>query len=118
MLSNLAKKSSHGESKKISINYTAIAKSPKFKELLAAKRNFIIPFTIFFMIFYYILPIMTSYSKVLNTPAVGPISWAWVFAFAQFIMTWSLCHVYTAKAAKFDKQTEEILKEANLGGNN
>lgn len=116
-MSNLAEKSSQGGKRKQGINYTAIANSQKFKELLSSKRRFIVPFTIFFMVFYYVLPIMTSYSKVLNTPAIGAISWAWVFAFAQFIMTWSLCHIYTAKAAKFDKLTEEILKENNLGGN-
>lgn len=117
MMSNLAEKKTSGGRRKTGIDYSAIANSPKFKALLISKRNFIVPFTIFFIIFYYLLPIMTSYTKVLNQPAIGAITWAWVFAFAQFVMTWSLCHIYSAKAAKFDKQSEEILKEHNLGGN-
>ena len=117
MMSNLAEKTTSGGNRKQGIDYSAIANSKKFKALLVSKRNFIIPFTIFFLVFYYVLPIMTSYSTVLNKPAIGAITWAWVFAFAQFIMTWSLCHIYTFKAAKFDKQTAEILKEHNLGGN-
>jgi len=116
MMSNLAEKTTSGGRKRTGIDYTAIANSPKFKELISAKRRFIIPFTIFFMVFYYLLPVMTSYTEVIKQPAIGAITWAWVFAFAQFFMTWTLCHIYTAKAAKFDRQTEEIIKENNLGG--
>lgn len=62
------------------------------------------------------LPLLTSYSKILNEPAVGAISWAWVFAFSQFIMTWALCIIYSRKSAKFDAMVAGIRKEAE-GGN-
>lgn len=55
--------------------------------------------TVFFLLFYFALPILTSYTDVLNHPAIGPITWAWVFAFAQFVMTWVLCILYSRKAA-------------------
>ncbi|WP_128721515.1 DUF485 domain-containing protein [Mesobacillus subterraneus] len=91
-----------------SIDYSAIVQSEKFQQLLKEKRNFLLPFSLFFLAFYFTLPILTAYSTVLNTPAFGAISWAWVFAFAQFIMTWSLCIIYTKRAAKFDEIVEEI----------
>ncbi|MFX6163944.1 DUF485 domain-containing protein, partial [Acinetobacter baumannii] len=84
------------------VDYQAIARSGKFQQLLQRKKAFILPWSIFFFVFYFMLPVMTSYSKVLNTPAVGAITWAWVFAFAQFIMTWALCILYTKKSAEFD----------------
>ncbi|UUZ84276.1 DUF485 domain-containing protein [Paenibacillus sp. P26] len=59
---------------------------------------------------------LTSYSKVLNHPAVGPISWAWVFAFAQFIMTWALCIIYSRQAAQYDQMIREIRSDAKLRG--
>lgn len=90
------------------IDYTAIVQSSSFQQLLKEKRNFLLPFTLFFLAFYFTLPILTAYSSVLNNPAVGSISWAWLFAFAQFIMTWSLCIIYTKRAAKFDEIVEEI----------
>jgi uncharacterized membrane protein (DUF485 family) len=99
-----------------SLDYTAIVQSTKFQQLLKAKKSFIIPLSIFFFAFYFALPIMTSYSKVLNTPAFGPVSWAWVFAFAQFIMTWTLCILYTKKAVSFDQMVEEIVEESQQGG--
>ena len=87
------------------------------------KRRFIIPMTIFFMIFYFLLPIFTSYTTFLNTPAIGDISWTWIFAFSQFIMVWVLSSIYVRKASSFDKEaklwrlTEEdkrIAKEERL----
>jgi uncharacterized membrane protein (DUF485 family) len=89
-------------------NYSEIASSPAFKELMRKKKNFILPMTIFFFVYYFALPIMTAYSTVLNGKAFGDITWAWVFAFSQFVMTWTLCILYSRRAAKFDEITARI----------
>ncbi|CEG25581.1 DUF485 domain-containing protein [Bacillus sp. B-jedd] len=100
-----------------SLDYSKIVQSPSFQQLLREKRKFLLPATLFFMAFYFTLPILTAYSTVLNNSAYGPISWAWVFAFAQFIMTWALCIIYTKKAARFDFLVEDIIKkEARRAG--
>ncbi|OCA83070.1 hypothetical protein A8F94_18200 [Bacillus sp. FJAT-27225] len=104
------------KSKSASPDYTAIVQSRAFKQLLQEKRKFLLPSCLFFMAFYFTLPILTAYSTVLNNPAFGPVSWAWVFAFAQFIMTWALCSIYTRKASKFDALVKEI-KEIYVRGN-
>lgn len=91
--------------------YTAIAKSADFQKLLRAKKRFIIPYTIFFFCFYFALPILTSYTTILNEPFIGSITWAWVLAFLQFVMTWTFCMIYYKKAAKFDVLSEKILAE-------
>ncbi|WP_156178096.1 DUF485 domain-containing protein [Bacillus sp. SA1-12] len=100
------------EQSQTSIDYSKIAQSAKFKELLHKKRNFILPMSLFYLAFYFTLPIMTAYSTVLNQPAIGSVSWAWVFAFAQFIMTWALCILYSKRAAKFDEMVDEIIEDA------
>lgn len=92
--------------------YADIAKSQKFVQLLKHKRRFLVPMTIFFLVFYFLLPVLTSFTTVLNTPALGPISWAWVFAFSQFVMTWVLCMIYSSRAAKFDVLVESVRQEA------
>jgi uncharacterized membrane protein (DUF485 family) len=93
-------------------DYTSIVQSSSFKELMQKKKKFIVPMSVFFLVFYFALPIMTAYSTVLNKPAFGSVSWAWVFAFAQFVMTISLCMIYTRKAGQFDNIVEKINKEA------
>ncbi len=96
-------------------NYEAIAQSPDFKALKKKKRNFIIPIAAFFLLFYISLPILTSYTTILNKPAIGDITWVWVFAFAQFIMTWALCMIYVSKANGFDKDAEAIIEKEKAG---
>jgi uncharacterized membrane protein (DUF485 family) len=107
------------ETKEIKVNsdndYSSIVQSSSFQTLLSAKKKFIIPFTIFFFCFYFALPILTSYTKVLNHTFIGSITWAWVFAFLQFVMTWVLCVLYSKKAAKFDDLAKKVLEE---GGKN
>lgn len=99
------------------IDYEAVEKSSQFKRFLDNKKKFIVPFTVFFLIFYFTLPVLTSYTTFLNTPVFGDISWVWIFAFAQFVMVWVLCTIYVRKAASFDKKAQEIINEQiNKGG--
>ncbi|WP_246625021.1 DUF485 domain-containing protein [Fictibacillus nanhaiensis] len=91
--------------------YSEVVKSRYFKQLMEEKKRFILPMTLFFLVFYFSLPVLTAYSKVLNTKAIGDISWAWIFAFGQFIMTWSLCMIYSKKAKRFDELAEKVVNE-------
>ncbi|MDN4523223.1 DUF485 domain-containing protein [Fictibacillus fluitans] len=97
--------------KKGQIDYSSIASSPSFQNLLRQKKKFLLPMSIFFLVFYFALPIMTSYSTTLNENAIGSISWAWVFAFSQFVMTWVLCILYSRKAVKFDQMADDVLAQ-------
>ena len=90
--------------------YSEIAQSPRFQALLARKKQFLIPLSAFFFVFYFALPVMTSYfPSVVNIRAIGAITWAWLFAFAQFVMIWTLCALYVKKAASFDVDAEAVI---------
>lgn len=97
--------------KKEAVDYVKVASSKEFKEFMGKKKKFLIPMTIFFLVFYFLLPILTSYSTILNTSAIGDISWAWLFAFAQFIMVWVLSSIYVKKASSFDKEADQIIQQ-------
>ena len=97
--------------KKKRVDYEKVQSSPQFKQFLSRKKKFIVPLTVFFMIFYFLLPIFTSYTTFLNTPAIGDISWTWIFAISQFVMVWVLSSIYVKKAASFDKESEQIINE-------
>ena len=92
-------------------NFEKVANSTQFEHLMRQKKRFIIPVTIFFLSFYFLLPLLTSYTTILESKAVGDITWAWIFALAQFVMTWILCIVYVKKSASYDKQVAKILEE-------
>ncbi|WP_010093989.1 DUF485 domain-containing protein [Ornithinibacillus scapharcae] len=93
------------------VDYEKVESSPQFKQFMQNKRKFIVPLTIFFLVFYFLLPISTSYGTFLNTPVFGDITWAWVFAVAQFVMTWVICTIYVKKASSFDEEAEAIIQE-------
>ena len=102
--------------RKADVDFVRVAESSRFKTLAEKKKKFILPLTIFFLVFYFSLPILTSYTNVLERPAIGDISWAWIYAVAQFIMTWVLCTVYVRKFHKFDKDADEIIETEIKGG--
>lgn len=106
----------HKEPKQPPLDYSKIVQSSSFQKLLRQKRNFILPWSIFFLVFYFALPVLTAYSSILKEYAFASISWGWVFAFAQFIMTWALCIIYTNRATKFDQTVDEIKKASYVKG--
>lgn len=102
--------------KEDSIQFEKIAEDRKFKALLRKKKLFIIPVSIFFMLFYFSLPVLSAYTTILNHPAIGSITWAWVLAFAQFVMTWILCTLYVRRSAYFDRVADEVVAEQLSSG--
>ncbi len=96
--------------------WVRIERTSAFKELIRAKKAFIIPATIFFMIFYFTLPFLTAFTTVLNFTVIGAISGAYIYAFAQFIMTWGLAHLYIHQANKWDDLVDESRRQAATAG--
>lgn len=90
-----------------------IAAMPEFRALLAAKARFIVPATIFFLIYYFLLPILVGwYPEAMKKPLIGPLNGAYLFALSQFAMTWIVAILYTRVAAKYDRAAAEILTKA------
>jgi uncharacterized membrane protein (DUF485 family) len=96
--------------------WVRVERTSAFKQLMRKKKAFIIPAMIFFFVFYFTLPFLTAFTTVLNGKAFGPISWAYVYAFAQFIMTWGLAYLYVAQANKWDDLVDQARQEAAEGG--
>jgi uncharacterized membrane protein (DUF485 family) len=97
-------------------DFETIANSQEFKQLMSKKKKFLIPLTGLFLSLYFLLPILTSYTTILNQPAIGSISWTWVYSLGLFIMTWVLCMVYVKKAAQFDKQAQQLMEKYQREG--
>lgn len=89
----------------------SITEHETFHQLMREKNRFIVPAIIFSLIFYFTLPVLTSYTTILNTKIVGDITWAWTFAFSQFIMTWTLCVLYSRRARRFDALVRQLKEE-------
>jgi len=92
--------------------WVRVERTDAFKELIRSKRAFIIPATIFFFVFYFGLVFLAAFTTVLNVKVLGPLSLAYVYAFAQFAMTWILMHVYVSRANKWDQMVDRARREA------
>ena len=94
----------------VSLNYQSILFSSPFQKLIKSKKRFTLFTTIFFLVFSLLLPVLAFYSNILTKPLIDPFSWGWAFAFAQFFMTWGVCHLYMKKAAEFDQIAKDVLE--------
>ena len=91
-------------------DWNAIAASEPFKQLLKAKRRFIIPATIFFVVYYFALPYLVGYHPELMERKVwGEMNWAYLFALSQFFMAWILAAIYVMVAAGWDRKGIAVL---------
>ena len=92
-----------------------VERTSAFKELVRSKKAFIIPATIFFLVFYFGLPFLTAFTTVLDVKVIGAINLAYLYAFAQFAMTWILMHLYVSQANKWDDLVNRARHEAAEG---
>ncbi|GHI01198.1 DUF485 domain-containing protein [Neobacillus kokaensis] len=91
------------------ISYETLIQTREFKELVQKKKSFILPTTIFFLIFYFTLPLLAAYTKLLHSEVVGPITGVWIFAALQFLLVWVCGLIYVKKSEKYDNFAEVIL---------
>ncbi|MDQ6625656.1 MAG: DUF485 domain-containing protein [Verrucomicrobiota bacterium] len=91
-------------------DWHALAASESFRALLKAKRRFIVPAVIFFVVYYFALPVLVGYATPLMTKRViGPVNLAYLFALSQFVMAWAVAAFYVRAAAKFDRMARDVI---------
>jgi len=97
------------EEERDTADWDAIAASPEFRALLARKIRFIVAGTVFFLVYYFALPILVGWFPELMQRRVGPVNWAYLFALSQFFMAWIVAAVYVKVAAKWDRDSRKII---------
>jgi len=91
------------------VDWDRVAAMEQFKALLRAKVAFIVPATLFFVVYYFALPVLVGWFPELMEQRLGPVNVAYVFALSQFFMAWAVAFVYLRKAAKFDEEARQIV---------
>ena len=91
-------------------DWDRIAALDEFKNLLAAKRRFIVPATVFFVVYYFALPVLVGYAPGLMAKKVfGVVNVAYLFALSQFFMAWLVALLYVRAADRFDATARSIV---------
>ncbi len=98
----------------------AIESGPEFRALESSKLKFLLPATIFFMIYYFALPVLVGFFGTntdgtpgfMDTRLFSGFSVAYLFALSQFFMAWILAFIYLlAFAPKIDQMVRNIVEK-------
>lgn len=93
------------------IDWQALASSKRFQELLRAKRRFVVPAMIVFIVYYFALLVLVGYARpFMEKPVWGAVNLAYLFALSQFFMAWIIAALYVRAAARFDRMAQDAIK--------
>jgi uncharacterized membrane protein (DUF485 family) len=92
------------------VDWERLAATAEFKALLKAKAKFIVPATVFFIVYYFSLPMLVGYAPQLMARKVfGVVNVAYLFALSQFFMAWLLAWAYVRAAGRFDRMARAVI---------
>jgi uncharacterized membrane protein (DUF485 family) len=93
-------------------DWDRLAAAPEFRRLIREKRRFILPATLFFIVYYFSLPVLVGYfPDLMKRKVLGPLNLAYLFALSQFVMAWALAWFYIRAAVRFDRMAAELLRD-------
>jgi uncharacterized membrane protein (DUF485 family) len=94
-----------------------IAESQKFKDLMATKKMFIVPAFVFFVLYYFALPVLVGYApNFMATKVIGVVNIAYLFALSQFFVAWIIAGLYVKAANDFDRLSKDIIEDSATRG--
>lgn len=90
-----------------------IANSRKFQDLMHTKKDFIVPAFVFFVAYYFALPVLVGYApNFMATKVWGAVNLAYVFALSQFFVAWIIAALYVRAANDFDRLSKDIIEDS------
>ncbi len=90
-----------------------VAATTEFQDLMATKKLFIVPAFVFFIVYYFALPVLVGYAPhFMSTKVIGNVNLAYLFALSQFFMAWTIAWLYVKAADDFDKLAKDIIEQA------
>jgi uncharacterized membrane protein (DUF485 family) len=84
-------------------DWERFAASSAFRELLRRKRAFVVPATVFFIVYYFALPVLVGYfPEFMNRKVLGAVNIAYLFALSPGL--------YVRAANRFDRMAQDVTR--------
>ena len=101
----------------LNIDWQAVERSPEFRELVRRKKAFVIPATIFFLVWYFGFIILAGYAEEFmgREFLTDGLTVGYALALSQFIMVWVLGVWYLRRADKVFDPLAARARDAVLG---
>lgn len=94
------------------VDWNRIAGDTDYKSLVHRKLRLIVPATVFFIVYYFLLPVGVGWFPGLMEKKIwGDMNLAYIYALSQFFMAWILAAIYVVAAAGWDKSEHALLKK-------
>jgi uncharacterized membrane protein (DUF485 family) len=99
------------------VDWEGIERSPEFQELVAAKRRFVVPATIFFLAWYLGFILLCGYAEDFMAESVYEgLTVGYLLALTQFVMVAVLGLMYLRRADRvFDPLADKVARLAEQG---
>jgi uncharacterized membrane protein (DUF485 family) len=105
------------EGSKAGPDWQAIEGSPEFQELVRARRSFLVPATIVFLVVGIGYLLLAAFDHgLMGKQVFGGIPLAFLAALSQVLLTWVLTAAYLRKAASSFEPLEQRATEAAAAG--
>jgi uncharacterized membrane protein (DUF485 family) len=98
-------------------HWEGLERTTEFRDLVAARWRFVLPATVFFLVYYFLLPLANGLAPhFMRTNVVGNVNLAYLFALSQFFVAWILAWLYIRRANNvFDRLAEAVRRRASRG---
>lgn len=95
------------------VDWSRVTQLDEFRSMVRAKLRFIVPATLFFVVYYFALPALVGYAPAfMSQKVIGVVNIAYLFALSQFFMAWIIAACYLRAAARFDKMEHHVIEKA------
>ena len=95
------------------VDWSRVTRMPEFRSMMKAKLRFIIPAVVFFVVYYFSLPLLVGYAPGLMSKRIlGVVNIAYLFALSQFFMAWIIAALYLRAASRFDRMEHRVIEKA------
>jgi uncharacterized membrane protein (DUF485 family) len=98
-------------------HWEGLEQTDEFRQLIRARVRFVLPATIFFLIYYFLLPLGNGLApEFMRTNVIGHVNIAYLFALSQFFVAWILAFFYIRQANNvFDRLAAKVRDRAARG---
>jgi len=98
-------------------HWEGLEQTDEFRQLVRSRLRFVLPATVFFLVYYFLLPIGNGLAPdLMKTKVIGEVNDAYLFALSQFVMAWTLAYLYIRKANRvFDPLAAKLRARTAAG---
>jgi len=94
--------------------WEGIEHTEEFRALVRARWRFVLPATVFFLVYYFLLPVLNgTATDFMRQEVFGHVNIAYLFALSQFVVAWLLAWLYIRRANNvFDQLAARVIERA------